>query len=448
MKIPHHPAARALAVGLATLLVATACGGSETTSGPEYEGDTFDWRRYEGTSLKAYIADTGQVDALRENLDEFEELTGISVEIEAADVTSYRQNLPVRLTSRASDFDVMATFPEVDGLQFASNGWYTDLGPYLDNPGVTNPEYDFEDFRAGVRDAMQVDGQTVTILWEMQTDLVYYRKDLLEEAGLEVPTTFEEWEEAAAAIHNPDEDIYGVALRGIPYQTTTPYSSFLSAHCGEWVSDGKAAINTPEALEAFETYGRLGYQYGPPGISGFDWPVPSQQFAQGNVFAFLDINLFVSDLEDPSKSRVAGKVGYAPVPRAECDAAPFIGGWGYAINPFSEHRDAAWYFIQWATSKEMNLELKLTGWPSPRASAWESPEFAENDPTPEFSRVVLESTENAWALMNPPITPGVEAREIAGFVANQALEGVTGEELQRIADEQNQELQALLDAAG
>src|SRR5690606_41025538 len=71
--LPIYPAARALAVGLATLLVATACGGSETTSGPEYEGDTFDWRRYEGTSLKAYIADTGQVDALRENLDEFED---------------------------------------------------------------------------------------------------------------------------------------------------------------------------------------------------------------------------------------------------------------------------------------------------------------------------------------------------------------------------------------
>src|SRR5690606_40846250 len=45
------------------------------------------------------------------------------------------------------------------------------------------------------------------------------------------------------------------------------------------------------------------------------------------------------------------------------------------------------------------------------------------------------------------VSPGVEAREIAGFVANQALEGVSGEELQRIADEQNQQLQELLDAA-
>ena len=147
----------------------------------------------------------------------------------------------------------------------------------------------------------------------MQTDLMYYRKDLLEQAGLEVPTTFEEWETAAAAVHDPESEIYGFALRGIPYQTTTPFSSFLYAHCGAWVEDGKAAINTAEALDAFETYGRWG-AFGPPGITGFDWPVPSQQFAQGKVFAFLDVNLFVGQLEDPDESTVAGNIGFAPVP--------------------------------------------------------------------------------------------------------------------------------------
>jgi multiple sugar transport system substrate-binding protein len=174
--------------------------------------------------------------------------------------------------------------------------------------------------------------------------------------------------------------------------------------------------------------------------------VPSQQFAQGNVFAFLDVNLFVKDLEDPSKSKVAGKVGYTTVPRADCDAAPFIGGWGYAINPFSEKRDAAWYFIQWATSKKMNLDLKKTGWPSPRASAWQSAEFAASDKTPEFSKVVLDSTEKARAQMNPPIAPGVEAREIAGTVANKGLEGQTGDALKQTADEQATKLQGLIDA--
>jgi multiple sugar transport system substrate-binding protein len=428
--------------GVLTLLV-TACSQA---AGPTSEatGD-FDWKRFDGETLSVYIADTGQAETLNERLPEFEELTGIDVEVETADVTSYRQNLPVRLTARASDFDVMATFPEVDGPQFAANGWYVPLDDFIENPSITNPDYDFADFPEGVRNAMRVDDETVTVLWEMQTDLVYYRKDLLEQAGLEVPTTFEEWEAAAAAIHDPANETYGFALRGIPYQTTTPFSSFLYAHCGTWTADGKATIDSPEAIDAFETYGRWG-EYGPPGMTGFDWPVPSQQFAQGKVFAFLDVNLFVGTLENPAESTVVGNVGYAPVPEGECGRAPFIGGWGYAISPFSKKADAAWYFMQWATSPEMNLELKLDGWPSPRESAWSSSEFTENDPTPEFTEVVLESTRIANARMNPPVAPGVQAREIAGLVSHSALDGLSRSEIEELAAQQNAELQQLIDA--
>lgn len=437
-------AVRATAAAGALALLATGCGQA---AGPSTQvTGTFDWEAFDGESLSVYIADTGQAEVLNARLPEFEKLTGIEVEVETADVTSYRQNLPVRLTARAKDFDVMATFPEVDGPQFAANGWYVPLDDYITNESVTNPDYAFDDFPEGVRNAMKVDEETVTVLWEMQTDLVYYRKDLLEEAGLEVPNTFEEWEQAAAAIHDPESEMFGFALRGIPYQTTTPYSSFLYAHCGAWVEDGKAAINSPAAVDAFETYGRWGSQYGPPGITGFDWPVPSQQFAQGKVFAFLDVNLFVGDLEDPAESTVAGKIGYAPVPEGECGRAPFIGGWGYGINPFSAKADAAWYFIQWATSPEINLEMKADGWPSPRASVWTSPEFTQNDATPEFTEVVLESTEIAKARMNPPVAPGVQAREVAGFVSHKALEGLSRSEIQEIADQQNEELQQLIDA--
>jgi multiple sugar transport system substrate-binding protein len=426
-------------VGVLAVGCAQAAGPSDSATGD------FDWKRFDGESLSVYIADTGQAEALNAKLSEFEGLTGIDVEIETADVTSYRQNLPVRLTARSTDFDVMATFPEVDGPQFSANGWYVPLDDFIENESITNADYDFEDFPEGVRNAMQVDDATVTVLWEMQTDLVYFRKDLLEQAGLEVPTTFEEWEAAAAAIHDPANEIYGFALRGIPYQTTTPFSSFLYAHCGQWTKDGTATIDTPEAIDAFEAYGRWG-AYGPPGITGFDWPVPSQQFAQGKVFAFLDINLFVGTLEDPSESTVVGKVGYAPVPEGECGRAPFIGGWGYGINPFSQKADAAWYFIQWATSPEMNVELKAGGWPSPRQSAWNASEFTENDPTPEFTAVVLESTQIANARMNPPIAPGVQAREIAGLVSHTALEGISRSEIKELAAQQNAELQQLIDA--
>jgi len=438
-------------------LVFSACGPATTTptaTAPATEvsgtneatnvSPTFDWKKYDGESIKVYVADTGQLAYIQDKLSSFEDLTGIKVTIEASDVTGVRSNLPVKLTAQSSDFDVMATFTSVDGLQFSSNGWYEPLDQYIYDTRMTNPDFDFADFPEGARNSMKVGDETVTILWEMQTDLIYYRKDLLEKAGLAVPTTFDGWLEAIKAVHNPDE-VYGVALRGNGYQITTPYSAFLEAYCGTWVKDGKADINSPEAMKAWEMYGEWA-KYGPPGIVTFDWQVPAQQFAQGKIFVFLDINLFTPTLEDPAQSTVAGKVGFAPVPEGPCGQKPFIGGWGYSINPFSKNKGAAWYFIQWATSKSLNEEMKIAGWPSPRASAWNSEEFKAKDKTPEFTATVLKSLEIASAQMNPPIAPGKQAREIAGVVGTAAMEGKRGDELQTIADAQNAELQKLLDA--
>lgn len=438
MKINHFPKKPSLLFLIMAILV---CMQATSVVAAD-----FDWKAYSGTSITVYVADTGQMQYITPKLSEFEELSGITVEVETADATGYRNGAPVRLTAQASDFDVMATFPSVDGLQFSANGWYETLDEYISDPSLTNPDYNFADFPEGAQNSMKVNDELVTVLWEMQTDLIYYRQDVLDEAGLDTPSTFEEWLAAAEAVHDPDNDFYGVALRGAGYQMTTPYSAFLYANCGTWLDeDGNANINSKEAMTAFKLYQDFGL-LGPPGIVNFDWQVPAQQFAQGKIFMFLDINLFVPTLEDPKSSQVVDKVGYAPVPEGPCGRSPFIGGWGWGINPFSESKEAAWYFIQWATSQEMNLEMKLDGWPSPRASAWESEEFQAQDPTPKFTEVVLTSLEVANAVMNPPVAPGKEAREVVGIVGTRALEGASIEDLQSVANQQNEALQELIDA--
>lgn len=407
----------------------------------------FNWKTYSGRSLRVFVPDVGQAKYVKPKLAEFEQLTGIKVSYETSDVTSYRRMLPVQLTAQSSDYDVIASFNEVDGLQFSSNGWYEPLEKYIQNPSLTASDWDFADFSPGVQRSMKVGGKLVSINWEAQTDLVYYRKDLFAQKGLKAPDTFDDWVNAAKTLHNPNQNFYGVALRGNGYQMTTPFSAFLYASGGSWLGkNGKPAINSKEALNAFETYGKLGNQYGPPGIVSFDWQVPSQQFAQGNVATFLDINLFVPTLENPEKSKVAGKVGYAMVPRGSAGRAPFLAGWAYSLSPFSKQKEAGWYFIQWATNKDLNLAAKLDGWPSPRTSAWESAKFKEADKTPEFTQVVLRSYKEAVAQMNPPLSPGVQAREIVGVVGVLALQGGSRDALQKAADEANEKLQKLQDA--
>src|SRR5690606_39285291 len=53
----------------------------------------------------------------------------------------------------------------------------------------------------GIWDTAVVDGELVGVPWYVDTRLLYYRKDLLREAGVaQVPRTWAEWEQAMAAI--------------------------------------------------------------------------------------------------------------------------------------------------------------------------------------------------------------------------------------------------------
>jgi ABC-type glycerol-3-phosphate transport system substrate-binding protein len=52
------------------------------------------------------------------------------------------------------------------------------------------------------------------ITWQFDSRAIYYRKDMLEEAGLEVPTTWEEWRSALEKLHKPDAGVAGLAIPG------------------------------------------------------------------------------------------------------------------------------------------------------------------------------------------------------------------------------------------
>ena len=63
---------------------------------------------------------------------------------------------------------------------------------------------------------MTVDGATYGIPYYSHAQVMWYRTDLLEQAGLEVPTTWDELYDAAVALTNPDEGLYGCAVSCSP----------------------------------------------------------------------------------------------------------------------------------------------------------------------------------------------------------------------------------------
>ncbi len=61
-------------------------------------------------------------------------------------------------------------------------------------------------------------------------------------------------------------------------------------------------------------YQTLLAKYGPQGVAGFNWNESQSLFVQGKAAMWLDGIGFAQPLEDPTKSRIVGKVGYGVMP--------------------------------------------------------------------------------------------------------------------------------------
>ena len=419
--------ARKLGVALLALVVLlTACGGGEdVTETAAADGDAatdgggeFDWRRFEGEEIRVVSLQFPWQEAIAERTSEFEELTGIEVELEALPEEQFRQRLQVELTSGSGDIDVFATSPQNDAARFVQLGWYEDLNPLLADESLTSPDYDFDDFGAGLIESPPYDGQLVSLPTVVETQMFFYRPSVLEEHGLEVPTTIEELEDAAATIEE-QSDLIAYASRGKRAAAVTQIASFIYNHGAEFIDEeGNAAFATPEGIEAFETYGRLLRDYGPEGSVNNSWEELLALFQQGQVAMWNDNSGQGPSVLDPSVSTVADDVAFAPMPAGPDNDTQTFFGWSAAISAQTEQVGPAWLFLQWATSPEvvesMQVEAAVVG-------GRESAAFAD-DVAPSFVEAFQASLANSRSQL-PAVIPVPEVRDAIGQAIVSAIEG-------------------------
>ena len=258
------------------------------------------------------------------------------------------------------------------------------------------------------------------------------------------PRTIEDVEKAAAAINKPSEGIYGFVGRGRGAAATSQFSSVMYSFGSSWTSAaGKANITDPKFLNAVKWYGNMLNKYGPPGTTSYSWQQAQDVFIQGKVGMWLDASVFFANAVDPSKSKVADKVGITMAPQGPASRTPYVGGWHLSIYNASKHKEAAWLFVQWALSKAMVLKAQLNSITTSRVSAWESTDYKKANKYPELATTFLEAMKVGNAQWNPPVLGVSEARDAIGVVLVKAIEGgdFTSE-----AGKANQKLQELLDA--
>jgi hypothetical protein len=216
----------------------------------------FDWRRHAGervrhVGLKGFVADLQA-----EFVPEFQSKTGINLAFENYEQAQARQKLATELVAGTATVDTFPTTKMQDFQQYWRNGWYEVLDPYLASASKTDPELQMSDFFPGALETCKIEGKLVALPFFSGAQILFYRKDLLDEKGVKVPTTLEELEAAAKALHNPP-NVYGFVSRGQKSAAISMFAAYLHNFGADWMAGGKPSLTTPEAIAAYEYYGRI-----------------------------------------------------------------------------------------------------------------------------------------------------------------------------------------------
>jgi len=375
----------------------------------------------DGTTIRVTLANHVWTETIKELIPEFEEETGATVEISQLAEDQLSDQYNVKLNAGTDEIDVLMYRPLQENKLFASNGYLSDLTEQAE----ADADWDWSDFQEGPASLTTYEDEIVGVPIITERTVLYYRKDLLAEAGLEVPTTLEELDAAAAAIHALHPEVAGYIGRTGKSAAVTQFSAFLFSSGGKWLNeDGTSAIDSDEARAAYKYYGDLIRNHTDATINPeMSWPEAFAVFQQGQAAFIADADSLYKNMTDPSQSTVSEQVGFAPFPEGEAGSKPYnVAAWALAVNESTENQSAAWQFIQWATSKEITLEMSKLGVSGARTSVWENPEATAEYPE-ELVEAIKINGENGVGQDRPLVFQVAEAREIVGEPIVAAIAG-------------------------
>lgn len=188
-----------------------------------------------------------------------------------------------------------------------------------------------------------------------ETRCLYYRRDLLEAAGLteEDLGTWEGLRDAAVAINS--DDVYGIALPGgIVYETLQTFMSTYLGYGARFLNEeGLCGFDSQEFRDALSLYTGLytEQQVCPPDTPTATRDALAQLFTDGRAGMFIDGPWFWQDFEAAGPDFL-DSVGIAEIPAGPAGQFGFLGGWPLVMWKDTEHPDEAFRWIKFATDPD------------------------------------------------------------------------------------------------
>jgi multiple sugar transport system substrate-binding protein len=333
-------------------------------------------RPYEGVELTLASMTDQYVQAFRYLLPKFEAQTGIKITMDELGYVDLYQKLTADFVAHSAQYDLM-TMDIVWSGEYAANKYTLPLNDFIEKDKAA---LNLDDIPEVMWTQGEYKGQYMAFPLGGYANVLNYRKDLFEAKGLKPPTTQEELLEDAKLLTDEANGVYGIALLGAGSAGAQDYMVFVQQHGGSILDkDGKVAVNTPENVKILEFFGSL-FKYAPPGNADYWWDQRETAFREGKVAMMEGWSISRNDYEDPTLSKVVGKVDitYAPNAAGVVQKVGF-GGWGIGINADSEKtkQEAAWEFIKWLASPDVQKEWVLHRGPPLRISTMKDPEIVK-----------------------------------------------------------------------
>ncbi len=390
---------RAVIRGLGAMGVTAATAGVlvNAVATEALAANGFDWKKHSGKTVKLLLNKHPYADAMIANLENFKNLTGMEVEYDVFPEDVYFDKVTAALSSGSSEYDAFMTGAYMTWT-YGPAGWVDDLNEYIQDEAKTNPDYNWEDMLEGVRKSCAWNGnpggelgsddaKQWCIPWGYEQNNLAYNANTFKKHGLSVPTNIDELVDTAAAAKSAMDGGYGIGVRG-SRSWATIHPGFLSgyANFGEKDlnvnADGtlSAAMNTAVSKDYHTKWVKMIQDSGAPDWSTHTWYQVGTDLGAGKSAMIYDADILGYFMNGGDNAE-AGNLAYAPF-AANPDASaptPNIWIWSLAMSSFSKQKDAAWYFLQWASGPEHALfgATKMDFVNPVRKSVWADGSFRE-----------------------------------------------------------------------
>lgn len=277
-----------------------------------------------------------------------EENPDIAIEVTTIPYPEYQQRLLTAV--QGGNAPDIATLDQIWVGAFAQAGAVANLADNAASSGLARDQ-----FFGGAWDSAVFNDGLYGIPFNVDVwQFSFYNQDLFEEAGIDPASisTFEGLRAAAEALTGDGQ--FGVGLFGHRGEdTVVVVNSFIFSNGGEVLAaDGSCALNEAPAVEAM-TYLQELAEFAPEGILNANSGNMRELFLNGSLAVE-----FWPALEQPTLQASDINWGFVNGTAPEgMTAVGTFGGWNLAVFESSEHKEAAWKFIEFMVREDVNGDV-------------------------------------------------------------------------------------------